>query len=1827
MSQDFNNAIIISESFGNTGNIASINFALSTLLETPEFQDMIRIATSERPLIITTDPIGFGGSVFNSDTNTIHLDFNQIANLEYNTPFANHIQRASLQEVLVHEVQHSVQYATNLSARVFDLDIQIVSELIVRWIAEPDAVDVTNEFREQYLNIADRDGYVGRVTTNRADNEVLIYDFFNVDNNDDGIPDSINYNDIDEGYLDGVLGNVLIEINTNDDGIIYGVGDLFRDIPSEIRDQLIFRFLDSQDTLLNRHVVENVSDVNSNNFSLFGFDFRFNQNINDFSNADIIAGGVNELGDIFTITAGELRNAVDAAEQFGIDEDAVVLGAINGEVDRNGPEVTFDLRAGGSAVATSDDGAISVGITPENINDLVFGDFFNDFGLNNLDSIGIEDTFVLNGGGLGMDLPDLTWTDQFTTFGEGYDFGDTLLGSALEAGFDADVLASVGLDYGLGGFDASFTGVDYPDVSWNPNDFGAYNDATSDYYGGLLGISGSNGISFETLHDLGYDFTSGNPIFAVDNFTDYSNYNPVDFQFGFIPTTLENGAPIYNDFVVDNGAANDFIVSNGPGGFNVGGVTSDAGFISPIVLDLDNDGVELEQQADTFFDFDNDGYNEQTTWASADDGFLVIDLNADGTRGVGDGVIDQSKELAFSFFDPDSNTDLQALAEARDENGNLIFDSDGNGVLDANDTIWNELGVWQDQDQDGITDEGELQSLSEIGITSINLGYDDGSSYEQTEDDVTLFGNTLHGLSSFTLNGEIITGGVGDVTLSHADRGWRRVETAIGYTIQFEAGQQINYAELDGTGQADVDLQLLGLDSVTGDDRANVLDASGLSTSVILSGGAGDDTIIGSEAGDLLSGGDGADRLLGGDGDDTLFIDAQDIEIVGGGGNDIAVITSENNETFELSTSDVEVVYGNIGNDVLNAANAENEIILHGGNGDDTLIGGAGDDILTGDDGEDILQGNIGNDTLFGGAGNDTIFAGDGNDVLIGGIGDDILHGGYGSDVYVFERGDGNDQVIESTPPDLLADTIRLEYRYVDYITITINGQTQYYPQNVSVTAYLTDANLTQDYATFNGVAGHGSGTRIISSFTNGLIASHRDKDGFQAIATVTYADGNSINVTFDTLVSDVVGTPDLSNPTTFISSDGVYFADGISINDLTFEVEGNDLKIKVASLDDSPSNDSVTVANWEEDFGGIEYLAFGDGTSLGITQIVNVIDLSEENIAPGGSYTATDDADILSGSENDIEVFLGDGNDLAILGDGDDILRGEDGDDILHGGGGLDALYGGNGNDVLSAGSGNGVDFQYLYGQSGNDTYRINSDNGSVFISATTGEYATSGNADRVVFTDIDLEDITVDYFNFAGTGSSAQGLGLTINWNDGTNSGLLRIGQEGNYIEEFEFADGTVVSSIEIDSSDRLRLYGSDGNDTITGGGNGTQLIHGGNGNDSLSAGSNRQGETSHLYGDEGNDTYRISSDNGYVSISTGGENAGEGTADRVVFEDLNLSDITVNYTPTTGSQGTYLDLNWGSGDDVGRLRIGQEGNYIEEFEFADGTTVSSIALDQYDRFRLHGTDGDDIINGSSVRDLIYGGDGDDSISAGANTIGSWSYLYGQSGDDTYRISSDDGQVFIGNTAETATSGAADRVVFSDINLSDITITYLDYDNSHGNSIYLNWNNAEASGSLRIAHEGEHIEEFEFADGTTVQNLISDTLTTDILEGDEDNNGLFGFDGDDTLNGLAGADYLDGGDGNDILIGGDDDDILTGSSGSDIFEFTTSEFGNDTITDWEDGVDLIDLDALGANFSDITITQNGIDAKINILGDQENTITVSGINASTLDQTDFIL
>ena len=148
-------------------------------------------------------------------------------------------------------------------------------------------------------------------------------------------------------------------------------------------------------------------------------------------------------------------------------------------------------------------------------------------------------------------------------------------------------------------------------------------------------------------------------------------------------------------------------------------------------------------------------------------------------------------------------------------------------------------------------------------------------------------------------------------------------------------------------------------------------------------------------------------------------------------------------------------------------------------------------------------------------------------------------------------------------------------------------------------------------------------------------------------------------------------------------------------------------------------------------------------------------------------------------------------------------------------------------------------------------------------------------------------------------------------------------------------------------------------------------------------------------------------------------------------------------------------------------------------------------------------------------------------------------------------------------------------------------------------------------------------------------IENLIGtahiDSLTGDandnVLEGGAGDDSLTGGTGDDTLKGGAGDDSLTGGAGDDTLKGGAGDDSLTGGAGNDTFVFA-ADHGADTIADFVSGTDKIDLSALPgfSNFQAVLDATQDVGGNAVITTRAGNTITLTGVVESDLDEDDFI-
>ncbi|UWU20933.1 DUF4214 domain-containing protein [Rhizobium sp. CB3060] len=189
----------------------------------------------------------------------------------------------------------------------------------------------------------------------------------------------------------------------------------------------------------------------------------------------------------------------------------------------------------------------------------------------------------------------------------------------------------------------------------------------------------------------------------------------------------------------------------------------------PVLLDLNGDGhVDLRPLdinalatgSSVTFDWNGDGARDGTAWVGSQDGFLAIDLGQDGQAGP-DGVIDQAKELSFSAWASDDQVAANGGSVSDLDGLRLVFDSNHDNVLDANDDRWSEFRVWRDANQNGVTDDGELLTMSDAGIKLVNLlPTTDGS---QSFAD----GSAITGTSSYQTTDGTSRYLVGDATLAY----------------------------------------------------------------------------------------------------------------------------------------------------------------------------------------------------------------------------------------------------------------------------------------------------------------------------------------------------------------------------------------------------------------------------------------------------------------------------------------------------------------------------------------------------------------------------------------------------------------------------------------------------------------------------------------------------------------------------------------------------------------------------------------------------------------------------------------------------------------------------------------------------------------------------------------------------------------------------------------------------------------------------------------------------------------------------------------------------
>jgi len=137
-------------------------------------------------------------------------------------------------------------------------------------------------------------------------------------------------------------------------------------------------------------------------------------------------------------------------------------------------------------------------------------------------------------------------------------------------------------------------------------------------------------------------------------------------------------------------------------------------YVDPLILDLDGDGLEISPLSKgVLFDANGDTIKTGTAWAASDDGMLVWDRN-------GNGLIDSGAEL----FGDETVLTTGPNAGKKAANGFVALaelDSNADGKFDLSDAQYASLRIWRDMNQDGISQADELQTLADTGVKSIGL--------------------------------------------------------------------------------------------------------------------------------------------------------------------------------------------------------------------------------------------------------------------------------------------------------------------------------------------------------------------------------------------------------------------------------------------------------------------------------------------------------------------------------------------------------------------------------------------------------------------------------------------------------------------------------------------------------------------------------------------------------------------------------------------------------------------------------------------------------------------------------------------------------------------------------------------------------------------------------------------------------------------------------------------------------------------------------------------------------------------------------------------------
>ncbi len=495
----------------------------------------------------------------------------------------------------------------------------------------------------------------------------------------------------------------------------------------------------------------------------------------------------------------------------------------------------------------------------------------------------------------------------------------------------------------------------------------------------------------------------------------------------------------------------------------------------------------------------------------------------------------------------------------------------------------------------------------------------------------------------------------------------------------------------------------------------------------------------------------------------------------------------------------------------------------------------------------------------------------------------------------------------------------------------------------------------------------------------------------------------------------------------------------------------------------------------------------------------------------------------------------------------------------------GARTLSGSAGDDLLVASGGDDT----LVGGLGDDILAGGADGGTLSGGAGADRFVIDGAAARTAITDFTPGQDSLDLSDFAMLRDPAQltvtpmADGARVVWRD---SVIVLRSADGDALSaddlfgaRFDGPDRIPILTPEPPDSDEP----DDPDDPGDPGGQ-TGGIAGGSGNDTLEGGGGDDQIWAGpgddvLTGGGGNDTLGSGAGNDLLEGGGGDDQIWAGPGDDVL-----------------GGGGGNDTANGGDGHDMLR---GGDGNDSLSGGTGDDTLLGGSGHDI-----LWASDGDDSINGGAQGDTLAGGNGNDTL------IGDhgWDQIWGGNGED--QLSGGDGRDQLnGLFGDDTLDGGADNDVL--------------------------WGGQNDDRLI----------------GGAGDDVLGGFTGHDTMQGDGGNDALWchfgndlaaGGDGNDTLAGADGADSLYGGNGQDRIIGGTGDDLLSGGAGADRFVFY-ARGESDRITDFEPGLDQLQILVPGLGYGGLDIRAQGNDTVITLPGGQ---VVLEDVAPDALGADDFL-